>query len=279
MNGELLGYLSRRPALYEKSTAAFWNDPHVSKGMLKAHLDPHFQAATREHAFVDRSVAWIQNTLPPRQYGKLIDFGCGPGLYAERFARCGYAVTGVDISERSLSYARQIAEEKNLFIDYRLQDYTTFEQQQAFDVATLIYCDFGVLKPEDRRRLLQAIFRALKPNGAFVVDMFTQKEYRNKPENTSIQYYEDGFWSDEPHALIQSFFRFDNSGDYCYRYLVLTNEDLRCYHIWNHTFGVDELRMDLLQAGFARVEFFNDVAGAPYAKGGRTLCAVAHKNP
>ncbi len=278
MYTELLDYLGRRPALYEKSTAAFWNDPHVSKGMLKAHLDPHFQGATREHAFVDRSVEWIRKVHPPERFGKLLDLGCGPGLYAERFCSCGYEVTGVDISERSIAYARQSAEKQNLLIEYRLQDYTTLQNREDSDIATLIYCDFGVLQPEDRRTLLRNAFSALKPGGVFVLDVFTPKEYRNKPESTSIKYYLEGFWSDEPHALIQSFFRFDDSNDYCYRYIVLTNGTMRCYHIWNHAFGIDELRADLTQAGFARMEFFNDVAGVPYSKSSRTLCVAAYKS-
>ncbi|HBL50563.1 MAG TPA: class I SAM-dependent methyltransferase, partial [Firmicutes bacterium] len=34
------GALLRKPKLYEKTQEKLWNDPHISKGMLEAHLNP-----------------------------------------------------------------------------------------------------------------------------------------------------------------------------------------------------------------------------------------------
>ena len=85
--------LMKPPALYERTDAAFWDDEHISRGMLAAHLDPEFEGASRSFAFMDRSVDWICATAPPATHPRLLDLGCGPGLYAERFARAGYAVT------------------------------------------------------------------------------------------------------------------------------------------------------------------------------------------
>ena len=83
--------LMKPPALYERTDAAFWDDEHISRGMLAAHLDPEFEGASRSFAFMDRSVDWICATAPPATHPRLLDLGCGPGLYAERFARglCG----------------------------------------------------------------------------------------------------------------------------------------------------------------------------------------------
>ena len=35
--------LMKPPALYERTDAAFWDDEHISRGMLAAHLDPEFE--------------------------------------------------------------------------------------------------------------------------------------------------------------------------------------------------------------------------------------------
>mgnify|MGYP000523754114 CR=1 FL=1 len=48
--------LMKPPALYERTDAAFWDDEHISRGMLAAHLDPEFEGASRSFAFMDRSV-------------------------------------------------------------------------------------------------------------------------------------------------------------------------------------------------------------------------------
>ena len=71
-------YLTR-PRLYEKSSAPFWDDPHISRGMLQAHLNPDLESATRTLAFVQKSVDWISDTVPAAEYPRLLDLGCGPG--------------------------------------------------------------------------------------------------------------------------------------------------------------------------------------------------------
>jgi 2-polyprenyl-3-methyl-5-hydroxy-6-metoxy-1,4-benzoquinol methylase len=98
---------SGRPQLFEKGTSNFWDDPHISNHMLESHLNPDWDAATRTHEFIDRSVSWISKIVPSSQYELLLDLGCGPGLYAERFKGAGYSVTGVDFSKRSIEYAKK----------------------------------------------------------------------------------------------------------------------------------------------------------------------------
>lgn len=143
--------LMKPPALYERTDAAFWDDEHISRGMLAAHLDPEFEGASRSFAFMDRSVDWICATAPPATHPRLLDLGCGPGLYAERFARAGYAVTGVDLSPRSLDHARRSANEQGLAIDYRCRNYLELDLDGSFDIAVMIYCDYGALSSDERR--------------------------------------------------------------------------------------------------------------------------------
>lgn len=66
--------------------------------MLKAHLNPDLESATRKLDFLEQSANWISDTLPPSSYKRLLDLGCGPGIYAEFFDAKGYQVTGLDIS-------------------------------------------------------------------------------------------------------------------------------------------------------------------------------------
>ena len=50
---------------------------------------------------------------------RLLDIGCGGGLLCEPMARLGFAVTGVDASERNIAVAATHGEEGGLAIDYR----------------------------------------------------------------------------------------------------------------------------------------------------------------
>ena len=107
MYSKFINYLKEKPSLYAPSSAPFWDDEHISEYMLKAHLDPEIDAATRLHDFIEQSAKWIAQYCKARPGMKLLDLGCGPGLYAERFCKEGFRVTGLDYSRRSIEQARQ----------------------------------------------------------------------------------------------------------------------------------------------------------------------------
>lgn len=264
-----------RPALYAPGTAKFWDDPHISKGMLEAHLNPTWDAATRNHAFVGRSADWIAGLLPPAQFPRLLDLGCGPGLYAQRFRRRGYRVTGVDLSERSLDYARQSAREAGLSIDYVRQNYLDLDVPGPFDVAVMIYCDYGALSGDNRKQLLANVRKALRPGGCLLLDVFTPRQYEGRKESRKWSYQDAGFWSPEPHLCLESLCRYgDNT--FLSQTIVVTEGGAQCYNIWEQVFEAEALRQELASEGFVHARFFGDVAGADAAPDSATLCVVAH---
>jgi 2-polyprenyl-3-methyl-5-hydroxy-6-metoxy-1,4-benzoquinol methylase len=97
----------------QRSTEPFWDDEHISKGMLEAHLNPDWDVASRKHSLIDRSVQWLSSIIPAG--GKILDIGCGPGLYTKRLSDIGYDVTGMDYSKRSIAYAKSQDYKRELF--------------------------------------------------------------------------------------------------------------------------------------------------------------------
>ncbi len=91
--------------------------------MLKAHLDPNFDGASRKLKFIEKSVAWIAEIIPATDYSLLLDIWCGPGIYAEKFAYLSYQVTGADFSRRSNKYAEHPAHCKKINISYLYQHF------------------------------------------------------------------------------------------------------------------------------------------------------------
>lgn len=55
--------LMERPAPFEPIGPLIWQDEHVSRQLLVAHLDPNTDATSRRPETIDRSVAWIIDTL------------------------------------------------------------------------------------------------------------------------------------------------------------------------------------------------------------------------
>lgn len=277
MYQKLLDLLTKKPECYAENTNKFWDDEHISKGMLDAHLNPTWDAASRNHAFINRSVEWITRIAPPTIYTKLLDLGCGPGLYAEEFYKKGYEVTGIDYSTRSIEYAQNQSNEKSLNITYHYMNYLDISYNEEFDVITLIYCDFGVLSDCNRKRLLDNIYKALKPNGKLIFDVYTPLQYSDVAESKDWNYYEKGFWSNEPHICLNAHYVYKEINTHLNQTHVITKDKVECYNIWEHTFSIDELQDDLNKAGFESIAFYNDVAGSVYTSDSKIICTVATK--
>jgi SAM-dependent methyltransferase len=266
-----------KPPLYSQSTNKFWDDEHISKGMLEAHLNPNWDAATRKPEFLDKSVSWISKIAPPPQYNSLLDLGCGPGLYAERFNAAGYAVTGVDFSKRSIAYAKEQASLNKSNIDYHYQNYLTIDYLEQFDVITLIYCDYAALSITDRLILLKKVYQALRPNGKFIFDVFTP--LMRKDESRSWYYCEEnGFFSEKPHICLESVYQYDDADSTELRqFIVITEDNVDCYNIWDHFFTKEVLQSEIQTVGFSKFEFYGDVAGTGFLDTGETICGVFTK--
>lgn len=152
-------------------------------------MDRARDGASRKLSTIEKSAAWICGRCSGAKDKKLLDLGCGPGIYAELLYDQGFAVTGIDFSKRSIAY--------------HYQNYLDMDYENAFDIAILIYCDFGVLSPQKRRTLLTKVHRALKKDGILILDVLHTPYRDSFREMQSVQYEEGGFWSPEPYAVIQ----------------------------------------------------------------------------
>ena len=65
---------------------------------------------------------------------KILDIGCGGGIFSEELSRYGAKVTGIDSSKKSVNIAKQHAKENNLKIDYFCLAPEKFGIKKKFDV-------------------------------------------------------------------------------------------------------------------------------------------------
>lgn len=134
MNKKIMKYLKGIPVEYTPSSKKFWDDEHISKFMLEAHISPDIESASRNHRFIEKSVEWITSLIPDMKGKKILDLGCGPGIYAEKFYEKGFEVTGIDFSKRSIEYAVNSAAEKNMKIKYKYMNYLEIDYENEFDI-------------------------------------------------------------------------------------------------------------------------------------------------
>jgi SAM-dependent methyltransferase len=257
--------LQQKPAPFTPGEPLFWDDPHISSQMLAVHLNPDIEAASRLPETIDRSVTWLMETLGLKPRDSVLDLGCGPGLYASRFARAGLKVTGVDYSRRSIAYAKNYANENQLDIDYRYQNYLELKDEKRYKAAFLIYGDFCPLNPEQRSTLLHNIHRALEPGGKFVLDV-TTREHRQKHAVKNGWYAaESGFWKPGHHLVLEEGFDYPEESIWLDQYTIIEADgNVSVYRNWFQDYTPESISAELSQARFSVEGFWGDLTGTPY---------------
>ena len=266
MNDIILQLLNhqQKPEPFTRGEPLFWDDPHISSQMLEAHLNPDIDAASRRPETIDSIVAWLIETLGLNPGASLLDLGCGPGLYASRFARAGFRVTGVDYSRRSIEYASRYAKENNLEIVYQYENYLKLADTNQYETVFLIYGDFCPLSPEQRSTLLKNIYRALKSGGWFVLDV-TTRENRRKHGNLNRWYVaESGFWKPGPHLVLEQGFDYPEQSIWLDQYTVIeANGNVSVYRNWFQDYTPETITYELEQGGFSVESLWGDLTGQP----------------
>jgi SAM-dependent methyltransferase len=268
---------SDRPRPFESDESRIWEDPHISKGMLAAHLDPESDAASRRHATIDKDVENLLSSgfLKPDYH--VLDLGCGPGLYCSRLAERGLIMTGVDISERSLDYARRHALEHGLQIDYRLMNFFDIDFFGKFDAVIQCHGELNTFSDEKLNELLSGLHRALKYGGLLIFDC-TTREVRMKVGLKNGWYISaGGYWRPGPHLVLEQGFDYPENDIWLNRYIIVDEESVVVYNLWFHDYTLEIIRPVLINSGFEIVHVWNDMTGTPYEQGGDNITIVARK--
>jgi len=274
---EQLGEIVRRPAPFSEYTARdLWNDPHIARRMLAFHLEPSLDVASRNHGFIRRSVGWMVDRFELEPGARVIDFGCGPGLYAESLARYGLEVTGVDFSSNSIRHAREHAGSEGLGIEYVEANYLEFTTGRRFDLVMMIMCDFCALSPEQRAVMLETFRSVLAPGGAILLDVYGPNMFESREEWVSFApRLMDGFWADSDYYGFQQTFRYEQELLLLDKYTIVEPARTRRIYNWLQCFTPVRLEREFQEHGLRITERMGSVAGDPYAPDSTEFAVVA----
>jgi len=273
---EFLKSANERPDAFSIYTAKeLWTDEHTSSRMLAYHLDKDIDVSSRRSSFIDDSVNWMKEQFNLSESSRIIDFGCGPGLYAFRFGQLGSDVTGIDFSPRSIAYARNFAKENNLDIRYVEADYLEFEPEGRFDLIVMIMCDYCALSPEQRSRILAKFKRLLADGGHIVIDVYALSAFSMKTEGTICEKNQlDGFWSADPYYALVSSFKYEDEKVSLDKYTIVEENRKREIYNWLQHFTSATLEEEVASAGLKIEEIYGDVAGNSYDANSAEFAAV-----
>jgi SAM-dependent methyltransferase len=268
---------AKRPQPFSKYTAAeLWCDEHISAQMLACHLNPDIDPASRNHAFIQRSAAWIIEHFNLGQGKNVADFGCGPGLYATLFAKTGASVTGIDFSPRSIAYAKEQAAQAGEDIDYVEQNYLNFSSTKRFDLITLIYTDLCVLSPAQRRQLLTIFAAHLAEGGKILLDVAAHAAF-NKREEASVTEanFMGGFWSPEDYTGRMDTYLYPEQKLALDKFTIVEEDRTREVYNWMQYFDAATITGELEACGLKVITVYGNVAGEPLTSDSDTIAVVA----
>lgn len=178
-----------------------WNDPGFSDAMLKDHLSQEHDCASRRFETIDLHVRWINNTVLSKHPSRILDLGCGPGLYLQRLALFGHECSGIDYSPASIAYARERSAQAELRICYVLEDMREADYGSNWDLIMLVYGEFNVFRPHDAELILTKCVSALEHGGSLLLEVGTFDEIwarghkpSSRSESRSDFFVRDNFW-------------------------------------------------------------------------------------
>ena len=275
--------LQGKPQPFEPGEPMFWTDPHIAGQMLASHLDPGGDGASRRPETIERITNWIATSVGLQPGDCLLDLGCGPGLYAQRLAQAGFQVTGVDFSQNSINYAIQQAalakaEEQQLRIQYRCQNYLELDEPAVYAAVLLIYGDYCPLSPQQRARLLATVRAALKPGACFILDVTTPRCRQKYGLKNSWYAAGQGFWKPGPHLVLEQGFAYPDDLFLDQSIIIEGDGKISVYRNWFQDYTPETIRAELAANGFAIESLWGDLTGMPYTPDSEWIGIVARKS-
>ena len=97
---------------------------------------------------------------------KILDAGCGIGLYSLELAKRGYNITGIEIEKDKIETARTIARRAGINIKFLKDDLTNFKIKDKFD---LIICSDVLEHIKEDKKVIKNLSKILKKSGKLVI--------------------------------------------------------------------------------------------------------------
>ncbi|ARI77960.1 class I SAM-dependent methyltransferase [Halobacillus mangrovi] len=142
-----------------------------------------------ENAPDENLVAYLDEGLISK--GKVLELGCGPGRNAVYLAEKGWEVDAVDLSETSLEWAKERAQEKKLNVKFIKENIFDLDVEKGtYDLVYDSGC-FHHIAPHRRMCYINLIRKALKPERWFAITCFVKGGRFGGAEMTDWEVYRE----------------------------------------------------------------------------------------
>lgn len=255
---------SDKPIPWMEGEKIPWDEPSFSRRMLREHLSQEHDAASRKFVTIDQHVRWIHKELLKGTPSKVLDLGCGPGLYVSRLAKLGHTCTGVDFSSASIDYAHKQNEGQQTGCTFFQHDLRSFDYGSGYDLVMLIYGEFNTFRKPDARKILEKSKQALKPDGRLLIELNSYSCLHNFGMSAPGWHTsQNGLFSDQPYLFLEeSFWNEEMQAATRRMYVIdIATGDVQQLADNHQAYTEDDLRIMALDCGFSSVAFHEQWPG------------------
>ncbi|SFB74164.1 Methyltransferase domain-containing protein [Flexibacter flexilis DSM 6793] len=234
-------FLGEVAANYLHVNRQSWN------GRVEAHLQSEFYDVAGFLAHKNSLKSIEQDLLGEVKGKEILHLQCHFGQDTLSLAHLGAVVTGVDLSDKAITAAQELAHQTQLQAEFICADIYELPQHlhQKFDVVFTSYGTIGWLPDLDKWAKVIAHF--LKPNGRLVFVEFHAVVWMfdDSFQKVAYNYFNDG-------AIVET-----ESGTYADRNATITQK----YVMWNHP--VSDVLNSLIRNGLD-INSFDEYDYSPY---------------
>ncbi|HKK39118.1 MAG TPA: methyltransferase domain-containing protein [Cryomorphaceae bacterium] len=128
----------------------------------------HLLYRNRDEEEAKRFIHNLLKYLAPNKRSHFLDLACGKGRHSLTVSRAGFEVTGADLAEENIRFAKKRSTEQLHFVQHDMREPLG---ESVFDYVLNLFTSFGYFESlEENERVLAAIAQELKPKGKVVLD-------------------------------------------------------------------------------------------------------------
>ncbi|WEK54454.1 MAG: methyltransferase domain-containing protein [Candidatus Cohnella colombiensis] len=154
---------------------------YISQDKIVSIYEEEYRSSEYYWGVEPNSVCYeILKLMPPGKPLKLLDIGCGEGKDAVFFARNGYEVTALDISDAGIEKTKRLADRAGVHVNVFKADILDYRLNSPFD----ILFSSGVLhyiQPEYREQIFSNYKQYTNQQGLHVFNVFVTKPFIAPP--------------------------------------------------------------------------------------------------
>jgi len=207
----------------------------------------------RDQKEANELVQLVIDNIDVSKVKNVLDMASGSGRHAVIFAKKGFNVTAVDLSENLISVGKKNAENENVKIEFVHSDIRHFDPNIKYHLILNLFTSIGYFeKDEENYFILNKAYNLLENNGYFVLDYFNKNFVKNNLVPSTVDEFDGS-------VITQNRFI---EGERIIKEITIDNKGkINKYFESVRMFSKDELINMLQKLGFRIMKTFGDFMG------------------